>query len=154
MRLRLLAGMLLATLALPVIADDYTLGDLRIEHPWTRATPAAGAVGGGYLTIQNGGATPDRLLRVESPAAGTAELHTMSMEGGVMRMRPVEAIPIPAGGEVKLQPGGLHVMFLDTRQRFERGQRIPARLAFERAGAIDIEFIVEAPGAPASGHAH
>ncbi len=155
MRSYLLAGLLLASLAFPALAQDYRLGALSISHPWTRATAAPGAVGGGYLVIRNTGSEADRLLRVESPAAGTVELHTMSMEGGVMRMRPLAGgIPIPAGAEVRLEPAGLHVMFLQTRQRFERNQRIPARLVFERAGAIDIEFAVEAPGAPAGGHGH
>lgn len=154
MRSRFLVA-LLATLALPAFAHDYTLGALKIGHPWIRATAAAGATGGGYLVVRNTGTEPDRLLRVESSAAGTIELHNMSMEGGVMRMRPLaDGIPIPAGAEVMLQPSGLHVMFMQTRQRFEQGSRIPARLVFERAGAVDVEFAVEAPGASASGHAH
>jgi copper(I)-binding protein len=154
MRSFLLAGALAAAFCLPASAHDYTLGDLKIGHPWTRATAAPGAAGGGYLVIRNTGSQPDRLMRAETPAAGTTELHTMTMDQGVMRMRPVTDIPIPPGAEVRLEPGGLHVMFLGTTQRFEQRQRIPVRLVFERAGAIDVEFVVEAPGARSSGHQH
>lgn len=156
---RLRAGILAAALAvaaLPAAAQTYALGDLRIENPWTRATAAPGAAGGGYLVIRNTGATPDRLIRAETPAARVTELHTMSMENNVMRMRPVENIPVPPGGEVRLAPGGLHVMFIDTTRRFEQQARIPVRLVFERAGTIEVEFRVEAPGArtPGQGHRH
>jgi copper(I)-binding protein len=140
--------------AQPAAAHDYTLGDLRIGNPWTRATAAPGGAGGGYLTIRNTGSEPDRLLRAETAAAANTELHTMSMEGGVMRMRPVAGIVIPPGQEVRLAPGGLHVMFLNTRERFVQGQKITARLVFERAGSIEVEFHVQAPGARGSGHHH
>jgi copper(I)-binding protein len=140
--------------ALPVAAHDYTLGDLRIGHPWTRATAAAGAAGAGYLTIRNTGQQPDRLLRAESALAGTVELHTMTMDQGVMRMRPVSEIAIPPGHEVKLEPGGLHVMLLDTRRRFQQRERVPLTLVFERAGRIEVELAVEAPGARGAAHGH
>jgi hypothetical protein len=147
-------ALLLSLLAWPAAAHDYTLGDLRIGHPWTRATASAGGAGGGYLTIRNTGQQPDRLLRAETPAATATELHTMSMDQGVMRMRPVADIVIPPGEEVRLAPGGLHVMFLNTRERFVQGQKITARLVFERAGTIEVEFHVEAPGARGAGHHH
>ena len=153
-RRHLLAAGAALLAATPAHAHDYTLGDLRIMHPWTRATAAAGGSGGGYLVIRNTGSQPDRLLRAESLSAKTMELHTMSMEQGVMRMRPVQDIPIPAGGEVKLEPGGLHVMFLDTKVRFEQGRKVPVRLVFERAGSIDVEFEVQAPGARQPAHTH
>jgi periplasmic copper chaperone A len=143
-------GLALATA--PARAHDYTLGELRIGHPWTRATAGTGASGGGFLTIRNTGSLPDRLLRAESAAAGVVELHTHINDQGVMRMRPVPDIPIPPGAEVKLAPGGLHVMFIDTRQRFDRGAKVPVTLVFERAGRIEVEMQVEAAGARGSGH--
>lgn len=143
-----------AQLCLPARAHDYTLGDLRIGHPWTRATAAAGSAGGGFLTVRNTGTAPDRLLRAESPAATTVELHTHINDNGVMRMRPVPDIPIPAGAEVTLAPGGLHVMLMGTRQKFERGARIPLTLVFERAGRIEVELAVEAAGARGGAHTH
>jgi hypothetical protein len=154
MRRLLLAGAIVAGLSPAVAAHDYTLGDLRIGHPWTRATAAAGAAGGGYMVIRNTGSAPDRLIRAESPAARAVELHTTIRDGEVMRMRPVADITVPPGGEVRLAPGGLHVMFVGTTQRFVQGTRIPARLVFERSGAIDVEFDVEAAGARGGGHQH
>lgn len=158
---RLRAGAFAAALLLalpaaapPAAAQTYTLGELRIENPWTRATAAPGAAGGGYLLIRNTGPVPDRLVRAETAAARVTELHTMTMENDVMRMRPVENIEIPAGGEVRLAPGGLHVMFIDTTRRFEQRARIPVRLVFERAGTIEVAFTVEAPGARAPAHRH
>jgi hypothetical protein len=151
---RILATLVALLLAAPALAHDYTLGDLKIAHPWTRATAAAGAAGGGFLTVRNTGTAPDRLLRAESPAATTVELHTHINDGGVMRMRPVPDIPIPPGSEVTLQPGGLHVMLLGTRQKFERGARILLTLVFERAGRIEVELAVEAAGASSGVHTH
>ena len=145
---------LIATLlAIPALAHEYRAGDLLIVHPFTRATARAGGTAAGYVTIRNTGPLPDRLLAAESPAAGMLELHTMSMEQGVMRMRPVPEIVIPAGGEVRLAPGGLHIMLIGTASRFERGQRVPLVLVFERAGRVPVELAVEAPGA-SGGHAH
>lgn len=152
---RTLAAALGAALLLPTRparAHDYTLGELRIGHPWTRATAGTGAAGGGFLTIRNTGTQPDRLLRAESPAAGVVELHTHINDQGVMRMRPVPDIPIPPGAEVTLAPGGLHLMLINTRQRFDRGGRVPVTLVFERAGRIEVELAVEAAGARGGGH--
>src|SRR5829696_10453193 len=70
-----------------VLAHSYKLGALEIGDPWARATPPTAPAGGGYLTIKNTGATPDRLVEVRSPAASSAQVHEMKMEGNVMRMR-------------------------------------------------------------------
>lgn len=154
MRSLLIAGVLAACLALPAAARDYTLGELVISQPWVRATAAAGGTGGGYLVVRNRGSLPDRLVRVESPAAASIELHGTRMEGSVMQMHPVEGVAVPAGGEARLAPGGLHIMFLNTTRRFVQGEHVAARLVFERAGAIEVEFAVEAPGARGPGHGH
>lgn len=154
-RLVLTMALAAACAAAPAAAaHDYTLGEISISHPWTRATAAPGGAGGGFLVIRNTGREPDRLIRAESTVADVMELHTMSMQQGVMRMRPVQDIPIPPGGEVRLEPGGLHVMFIGTRQRFEQGTKIPVRLVFARAGAIDVEFAVQAAGARTPAHRH
>jgi hypothetical protein len=146
--------LLAALAAAPALAHEYRAGDLHIDHPFTRATARAGVTAAGYMVIRNGGAQPDRLIAAESPAARVMELHTMSMEQGVMRMRPVPAIDVPAGGEARLAPGGLHLMFIDTTARFERGQRIAVTLVFERAGRVPVEMAVEAPGAGGGHQGH
>lgn len=152
---RALLGALLALPIVPLqaLAHEYRASDLVIEHPFTRATARAGGTAAGYMIIRNTGTLPDRLLAAESPAAATLELHTMTMEQGVMRMRPVPEIAIPPGGTARLAPGGLHIMLIGTATRFERGQRVPLVLVFERAGRVAVELAVEAPGA-SGGHAH
>ncbi|MBS7789532.1 copper chaperone PCu(A)C [Roseococcus sp. SDR] len=149
-----LAPALLA-LAAPALAHDTVteLGALRIVNPWTRAA-GQGMQGGGFLVIRNTGATPDRLVSASSPAAGRMELHTHVRDGDVMRMRPVNDIPVPANGEVTLQPGGLHLMLIGLTQALNAGQTIPVTLRFERAGEVTIQLAVQAAGARQPAHRH
>ena len=94
-------------------------GQLEIKAPWARATPGHAENGAAYLTIVS--PTAGRLTAVSSPVAKKAELHTMSTEGGVMRMRPLAAIDIPAGQTVTLSPGGMHIMLLGLTQPLHQG---------------------------------
>lgn len=146
--LTVLFGSLVATSA-PAHAHDYKLGTLEIVHPWTRATPKGAKVAGGYLKVTNRGAAADRLVAVEAAsAAGKTELHEMAVEHGVMKMRPLaQGIGVPAGQTVTLEPGGLHVMFLDLKAPLKEGESVSARLIFEKAGSVDVTFKVEAMGA-------
>ncbi|MBP0466098.1 copper chaperone PCu(A)C [Roseomonas sp. PWR1] len=142
-----------ALLALPAAAHDYTAGDLRIGHPWTRAA-GANANGAGFMRLANTGAQPDRLISAASPIARAVELHTHIREGEVMRMRPVNDIPVPGGQTVELRPGGLHVMLIGLTAPLQQGARVPVTLRFERAGEVTVELAVEAAGARGSGHHH
>ena len=149
--------LLLAALALPlpVLAQDTVTeaGALRIVNPWTRAA-GQGMQGGGFLTIRNTAAEPDRMISATSPAAGRLELHTHIRDGDVMRMRPVADIPVPANGEVTLQPGGLHLMLIGLTQPMNDGGTIPVTLRFERAGEVTVSFAVQAAGARQPAHRH
>ncbi len=141
--------------ALPAAAHDFATGDLAIGHPWTRATPPTAKVGGGYLTIENKGDEADRLIGVTVAFAGRAEMHTMSMEGEVMKMRPLpEGIEIPAQSTVTLAPGGLHIMFMELGGPIVEGNPLPGTLIFEKAGEVQVEFAVEPLGAESSGGGH
>lgn len=145
--------------ASPVLAHEYKVGELSIGHPFARSTPPGAVTAGAYLSIANNGKTGDKLLRAVTPAAGLAELHSMSMDGSVMRMRPVSAIDLPPGTTVKLAPGGLHVMMQDLKRPLKKGDRVPLTLSFERAGDVKVELSVEdaAPAAastPAAQGAH
>jgi hypothetical protein len=145
----------LALMVAPIsaFAQDYTVGPLRIVHPWSRATPRGAAIGAGYLVIENKGNIPDRLVSVAAEIAGSTEIHEMKMEGGVMKMRPLaQGIEIAPGANAILAPGGYHLMFLDLKRPFVQGQRFKATLVFEKAGAVEVEFAVEAMGAPGSHH--
>ena len=151
-RLLLAAPALL--LALPARAHDYRAGDLHIDHPWTRAA-GANANGAGFMTIRNRGTEPDRLLAASTPAARVVELHTHIREGEVMRMRPVQDIPIPPGQTVRLRPGGLHVMLIGLTEPLRPGTEVPLTLRFERAGEVRVMLAVEAAGASgAAPHRH
>ena len=136
-------------------AADVTAGPLRISAPWTRAA-GAGATGVGYMTIRNTGSTPDRLVGARTQAAKAVELHTNMHDGDVMRMRPVAAIDLPPGQEVKLEPSGQHLMLLDLGAPLQRGGHVPVTLVFEKAGEVNIQLSVESAGArgPSSGHGH
>lgn len=128
-------------------AHEIRAEDLVIEHPWARASIGAARTGAAYMTIRNEGAAADRLVAAASEAAEKVELHAHIAEGDIMRMRPAEAIEIPAGGSVELRPGGLHLMLMGLRYPLKEGEVFPATLTFERAGEVRIGVEVEAAAA-------
>ena len=136
-------------------AEDYTLGTIRIQNPWTRATPKGADIAGAYMIISNKGTASDRLIGGSTPVAGRFEFHRMLTEQGVMKMRPVEGgLEIKAGQTVEFKPGSYHVMMMGLKQPLEKDQRVKATLEFEKAGKIDIEYSVEAMGAASAPAAH
>ena len=137
----------LAFVAAPVAAQDYRLKSLRIDHAFARATPPGARSGGVFLTVENTGSVPDRLLRVSSPVARTVELHDMTLDGGVMRMRAVSTVEIKPGDKLELKPGGYHAMLSDLTQPLRVGDRFPLTLTFQHAGAIELSVTVEAMSA-------
>ena len=143
-----LAGAALVTgwpQAAPAAAHHRTAG-VRIEHPGARPTSAGAPVAGGYLTIVNSGAKADRLLDVSSPRADRVELHRMSLDGGIMRMRPVpEGLEIPSGKTVSLAPGGYHLMIFGPKQALAIGDRFPVILRFATAGKVAVDLVTENP---------
>lgn len=126
-----------------------------IEQPWARPTVQGQAAGGGYLRIIGGHET-DRLVGARAAIAGRVELHSMTMDGNVMRMRQVEAIDVPAGKTVELKPGGLHLMFMDLKTPLRTGISFPLTLRFEKAGDVPVEVKVlpAPPAGAAAGDAH
>ena len=135
-------------------------GALRIENSWSRATPGGASVGAGYLTIRNTGTTPERLMGGTTDIAQRIEVHEMSMDNGVMKMRALaRGIEIPAGGSVELKPGGFHIMFMGLKSGLKEGASFPATLQFEKAGNVQVQFSVQGMGASSSapaggGHGH
>ena len=120
------------------LAGDYRQGDLSIEKPWARMTigsrPAAG-----YMKIHNMGDQADKVVSASSPMAERIELHTMTMNEGVMRMREIEYIEVPAKSAVELKSGGLHLMIFGLRHDMKPGAMLPVSVTFEKAGKIDME---------------
>lgn len=137
----LAAGVLATT---PVSGHEYKKGDLRVGHPWTRATPPGAKVAAGYLSVRNSGSQPDRILGASSPAAERVELHIQVREGDILKMREVKSVEVLPGRERMLRPGNLHVMLVNLRKPLVRGESIPLTLRFERAGEIAIELEVQA----------
>ncbi len=138
-----------------VAGHVVTAGDLEISGAFSRATLPNAPVGGGYLTITNKGAADDRLVSVSSPAAGLSQIHEMKMEGDVMKMNELpDGLVIPAGGTVKLEPGGYHLMFMQLTAPLVEGQSFPVTLTFEKAGAVEVQVEVGSPAArePAMDH--
>lgn len=128
----------------PAIAHDTVAGNLSIDHPYARPNlpnrPSAA-----YMAIKNDGETADKLLSATSTSFGTIELHTVHEMDGVMKMMPIEAVDVPAGDTAVLEPGGMHLMLFDAKQRFKVGDEFEAQLTFEKAGAVTVTFKVEKP---------
>ena len=149
----LVAALVLVLTATGASAHEYKLGSLVIGHPWSRATPTGAPVAGGYMKITNTGSTPDRLVGGSTDAAKSFEIHEMTMDGGVMKMRELaNGLEIPPGATVELKPGSYHVMMMNPAKPFVKGERVKASLTFEKAGKVDIEFAVEAIGGTPGGH--
>ena len=130
------------------VSSPAAAHDVTAKQAWSRATPKGAKVAAGYLTIENRGVQPDRLLSASSGAAAKVEIHQMSMQDGIMTMRPLDGgLAIPPDTTVTLVPGGDHIMFIGLIAPFEEDQRIPVLLNFERAGKIETIFEIGSVGA-------
>lgn len=136
-------------------AHEFKAGQITIGHPYARASVPGQVAGGGYLSLDNRGAGADRLLSASADVSQSVQLHSMAMEGDVMRMRQVEGIELPAGQKVELKPGGLHIMFVGLKAPLKAGDKFPMTLKFEKAGEVKVQVSVEAGGtAPSPAHEH
>lgn len=152
-----LFALVLAFAANAAQAHEYQVGPLKIGHPWARATPKGATVAGGYLKITNTGTTPDRLIGGSAGFAGRFEIHEMRTVEGVMQMRAQpKGIEIKPGETVELKPGSFHLMFMELKQPLVKDQkpRPTGTLVFEKAGAIEVEYAVEAVGGGPAEHKH
>jgi copper(I)-binding protein len=139
MRTFLLASLLAAG---PALAQAP---QIRADAAWARATAPGQSVGAAYATLTS--PVPDRLVAVETPLTPHAGLHTMTMDGSVMRMRPVDGVALPAGQPIALAPGGTHIMLMDLKAPLKAGQRFPLTLRFERAAPLTVDVQVKPIGA-------
>ena len=145
-RLLLVIGILFA--AAPVLSEDRTAADgLSVSHPFARATPGRATVGAAFLVIRNGTGADDHLVGARSDRARNVEMQTHLSEDGIMRMRPVRSIRIPAGGTARLRPGGDHLMFMGLTSPLREGEEITVTLQFENAGSMDVTVPVGPVGA-------
>jgi copper(I)-binding protein len=139
-----------ATMLLAAVCSAAGNPGVHVEDAWARATPAVAPVAGGFLTVANDGDQADTLVRVESDIAQRVDIHEMSTDGGMMRMRQlVDGLPVRAHGKVVLAPGGYHLMFIKPSRALAEGEGFEATLVFARAGRVKARFAVRAMGAGA-----
>ena len=141
-----------ALCAAPARAQEVKAGDLVITQAWARATPNGAKIGGGYVTIENKGSAPDRLIGGAGEIAGKIEVHEMAVNNGLMTMRPLDTgLTIEPGQTVKLAPGGYHLMMFDLKGPLKQGEAVPITLKFEKAGEVKVSLAVQGIGAQAPG---
>jgi hypothetical protein len=134
----------------PALAADA----VSVSKPWVRATVAGQSVAGAYMDIT--AKANAALVAAASPVAARAELHTMSMDGGVMKMRPLDKLDLPAGKTVNLKPGGYHVMLIDITRELKAGERVPLTLTVQdpHGARSTLKVDAEVRAAAGGGHMH
>lgn len=136
-------------LAIPAHAADVARPSVKATDAYAFAVPDGAKAGAAFMTLTytNGSdIVPDRITHVSTPAAGKAEIHTMTLDNNVMTMRPVESFPLPPTGSFELKPNGVHVMLLDLRRSLKVGDQFPLTLTFAKAGTVKVDVKVRAPG--------
>ena len=140
--------------------------DIQVEDPWVRAAPMLeklnesdegmssgsemgsqmdGGNSAAYMTIANKGRQADRLVTVKSDAAQAVEIHISEIVDDVMTMHQIDGVDVPAGGQVELKPGGLHIMLIGLSRDLKAGDQVSLSLGFEKSGEIKVEAEVRAP---------
>jgi copper(I)-binding protein len=125
---------------------------IEVAEAWSPETPPGASVAAGYMTIRNGTAADDAIIAMESPVAGAVEAHTMTMEEGMMRMRKIENLEVPAGKSVVLEPGAMHLMLIDLKDPLAAGGRYPLTLTFKVAGKVQTEMEIRGSGGAKDDH--
>ena len=131
----------------PLAAHEVSSKGVTVAHPWTRATPGGATVGAAFLELRTDKGVTDKLLSASSPVAGRVEVHTHILDGDVMKMRRIDALPLKGGASHVLKPMGDHIMLFDLKQPLKEGDTVKLTLTFEKAGAIEVEGSVEPAGA-------
>lgn len=134
----------IACLAALVASAPALAASVSVETPWLRETAPAAKAGGGYAVIRNAGKVEDRLLGGSTAVAASVDVHSMTMDGNIMRMRPVSGgLAIAPGGSVALKPGGYHLMLMGLKRPLKRGETVTITLRFAKAGDVPVRFRVE-----------
>jgi copper(I)-binding protein len=144
----LLVALMALLSASAAIAHGASAGDIEVEHPYALPTPPGAKTGAVYFrALRNSGRQPDRLISASTPAAARVEIHESVIDNaGVMRMRELESIDLPARKEVRPRhQGHLHLMLIDLKAPLENGGRFPIRLKFERSGEVEVMVWVQQP---------
>jgi copper(I)-binding protein len=144
------SAVLLSALFAPVLAQ----AQVTVKDAWVRATVAQQKATGAFMQLQS--AQDAKLVSAQSPVAGVVEVHEMAMDGGVMRMRAVPSLDLPAGKAVDLKPGGYHVMLMDLKAQVKDGDTVPVTLVVEgkdgKRQSVELKVPARAAAAPAMKH--
>ena len=136
-------------------AAGYKLGDISISEAHARPTVASQPSGAAYLTLENRGVAADRLVSLSSPVAESAAIHTMTMDGDVMRMRETGALPLAPAAKIEMKPGaGFHIMLIGLKKPLVAGDTFALTLNFEKAGRIEVSVAVDSKDAKPARHTH
>jgi periplasmic copper chaperone A len=125
--------------AVPTVTSPVTISDA-----WVKTTVPGGAVSAAYMQIKS--TAPVKLVKVDVPISGNVEIHDMKMNDGVMEMRAMDALEVPANKAVTLKPGGMHVMLFKLKQPINVGDKVPLKLTFEGADKKTFSLDVTANG--------
>ncbi len=137
---RFISGLIASLIALPCLAQ------VTVSEPWVRGTVPEQKASGAFMSLT--AQTDSRLVQVQSPVAATVEIHEMKMDGGVMRMRAMPELALPAGKAVNLAPGGYHVMLIGLKQALKPGDQVPLTLIVEGANKQRQQIEVKAAVRP------
>ncbi len=121
------------------------------DQPYVRAVPPGQSTTAAFMVLKNADSKVHSVVKATNPASKVTELHTHTMEGGMMKMRPIKQIDIPAKGEAKLEPGGLHVMLIDLKKPLKEGETVPVTLTFEDGSSKQVDATVKMPGGEGQG---
>lgn len=149
MRARLFCLGIVAAFSLLSLAALAQTGNVQVKDIWARATPGGAQTAAVYATLQS--TAGDRLTAASTPVAKETQLHTMTMDGGVMKMRQVDGIDLPAGQTVALKPGGYHIMLMSLAHPLTEGQTFPMTLTFANGGTLTVTVSVQKVGAMGPG---
>ena len=141
-------ALLALAFAMSAHAHGGRAGDVEIRHPFAVPTPPGAVNGAAYIaTLQNTGKQADKLVRISTPIAQRAEIHTMAVDaGGVMRMREVGEIALAPGMPLKMRPGdGYHFMLIGLKQPLKEGDSFALTMEFERGGKTEVNVVVQVP---------
>lgn len=131
----------------PAVQAGTTAPQIRAEHAWARETPPGATVGAAYFRVVNPGPA-DRLVSAATPIADHVELHLSKVEHGMMQMRELKDVAVPAHGTVVFSPGTRHAMLVGLKQPLHAGDHVALTLVFEHAGTVTLDVPVRALGDP------
>ncbi len=129
-----------------VVAVAFAKPKIVVEEAWVRAVPPVSTMSAAFLEIENKGDENDTLLKVSSPIAEITEIHTTIMDEGMMKMRRLENVAIPAGKSVDFKPGGKHIMLINLKKHPKPGEKVKLILEFEKSGKVEVEATVRGMG--------